>query len=152
LKTPSYHGPKGILHSWKEKGFLGVTDEDIKSWNALRNPVAHGKLAFIEPDTAKLQVPFDRLKRIEVLITRIVLHAIGETEIARHDATANPYPIAPPIREPAEAGNSGSAEKDDPGTRSEAANLAPSGAEDPPQTTTPEATSERDVRDVMAGE
>ncbi len=70
---------KDILRKWIADGFLGLVLEDLKAWDTLRHPVAHGELIFNfnEEQFAELQLMFATLKRVENMINKIVLFEIG---------------------------------------------------------------------------
>ena len=77
LKSSHHLQPKNVLYDWKNSGFLGVEQQDIEAWDELRNSVAHGHLAFNSPDVANREVNFHYQKRVENLINKITLHAMG---------------------------------------------------------------------------
>ena len=70
---------KDILRKWIAEGFLGLEQEDLKAWDTLRHPVAHGELIFNfkEEEFAELETMFCTLKRVENLINKIVLFEMG---------------------------------------------------------------------------
>jgi hypothetical protein len=64
--------PIDVLHDWKKRGLLGVTDEDIEAWKEARNSAAHARL--IGPIADKeLQTMLSQFFRELDLINRIVL-------------------------------------------------------------------------------
>jgi hypothetical protein len=69
--------PVDILWEWQERGFLGISREDVEAWVETRNPAAHG-LA-VDPTQApeRLQVRVERFFRLQNLLNRIILKMMG---------------------------------------------------------------------------
>jgi hypothetical protein len=99
LKSSHHLQPKNVLHDWERRGFLKVEKKDIDAWNELRNSVAHGHLAFNDPDMASREINYHYQKRIENLINRITLHAMGYKETYFDYAHFHPMPMSNPTVE-----------------------------------------------------
>ncbi len=70
---------KDFLRKWAEDGTHGIVGADLKSWDMVRHPVAHGELLFDlgEGDLDKLKERFKHAKRVETLVNKLVLSAMG---------------------------------------------------------------------------
>jgi hypothetical protein len=65
------------LWDWERRGVLSITPDDIRAWESIRNPAAHGALFAIVPSTDDLQTTLDAFHRVQNLTNRVVLHLFG---------------------------------------------------------------------------
>lgn len=72
---------KDILLRWSESGVLGITNDDYKSWDRLRNDAAHGKnLMSPEMSEEQRQQRFTDLDRMQILINKLILQAANYSD------------------------------------------------------------------------
>jgi len=69
-----------ILRGWCDAHLLGITDDDVKAWQTLRNAVAHGKSLEADAGPDEFQETIDALARVENLINKLTLQATGYQE------------------------------------------------------------------------
>lgn len=67
-----------LLNKWATDGYSGISSEDIAAWKALRNPSAHGSRLWTS-DSNRNQTALDRRYRVETIINKLVLNAMGYT-------------------------------------------------------------------------
>jgi hypothetical protein len=65
-----------ILNNWARADFCGTTPDDVRAWRDLRNEAAHGQRLWSD-DFAENQESIRRRYRVETMINRVVLSAIG---------------------------------------------------------------------------
>jgi hypothetical protein len=92
LKSSHHLQPKNVLNEWQQRGFLGVEREDITAWHELRNSVAHGDLAFNDPDLANCNINFKYQKRVENMINKLVMYAMNYN--GRYFDYGRPFPCS----------------------------------------------------------
>lgn len=100
LRSLSDERPVDILNDWRERGVLGVTEQDVKAWKAARNAAAHAGLIGPFPERDKLQQQVTNLIRVQNLMNRIVLQLVGYcgpyVDYASHDWGVAEFPAASP--------------------------------------------------------
>ena len=79
LETMRSPDTRNTLKRWAQSGRLGIVQEDLEAYIGLRNPIMHGRLMFkFAPDDE--QAPremFEKLRRVENLVNKIILDRIG---------------------------------------------------------------------------
>jgi hypothetical protein len=101
--------PIDTLWDWEHQGILSVTAEDIRAWESIRNPAAHGGLFTNVPSPDDLQAILNAHHRVQNLINRLVLHLIDYqgryVDYAQPGWPETPFPA---IRPPTESTSGGS--------------------------------------------
>jgi hypothetical protein len=69
--------PVDVLRDWQREGILSVTDDDIRAWESIRHPAAHGRLQLDARSENEVQALLNAFHRVLNLINRIVLQLVG---------------------------------------------------------------------------
>lgn len=77
LGTVRNRSAKDRLYAIQRSGWCGIQQDEIKSWNALRNKVMHGNSAVGDGSLPRFQKAVDHSAKIANLINKMVLQAAG---------------------------------------------------------------------------
>jgi len=64
------------LHVWASNGLMGITRDDVRAWNKLRHPAAHGQLLMDGKNIADKQENIYAMDRVKNLLNKLFLNAM----------------------------------------------------------------------------